>query len=380
MTAHAAAVAIHERDSDGSIGIFGSETHSPYKRPPLTKGLWKGEPDDSIVLATEELGIDLHLGRRIKSLDLDERLVTDDAGAVWSYERLLLATGGSPRRLPFDDAGVVYFRTVDDYRRVRELADAGSRFVVIGGGFIGSEICAALAMNGHEVTLVFPEQAIGARIFPPELAAFVTDYYRSKGVDVLAGESVAKIETEGSTRVALEGGRVLEAEAVIAGLGITPTTDLAEAAGLPVADGILVDELGRVAGRDDVYAAGDVARFPLSALGGNARVEHEDHANSHGACVGANIAGDRTPYDHLPFFYSDLFDLGYEAVGELDARSATLVHWVEPNRKGVVCYLGPGKRPRGFLLWDVWGQVDAARALLRAGDPIEPSTLRELIA
>ena len=276
--------------------------------------------------------------------------------------------------------GVVYFRTVDDYRRVRELAAVEGRFVVVGGGFIGSEISAALTMNGHEVTMVFPEDAIGARIFPPELAAFVTDYYRSKGVEVLAGESVSKIETGDSARVILESGRILDASAVIAGLGITPATDLAETAGLPVNDGIVVDEFGRVGGRDDVYAAGDVARFPLYALGGDARVEHENHANSHGACVGANMAGERTPYHHRPFFYSDLFNLGYEAVGELDSRSETLAHWQEPNRKGVICYLGPDKRPRGFLLWDVWNRVDAARTLLLTGEPVEPATLCELIS
>jgi NADPH-dependent 2,4-dienoyl-CoA reductase/sulfur reductase-like enzyme len=174
------------------------------------------------------------------------------------------------------------------------------------------------------------------------------------------------------------GGRTIESDAVVAGLGILPRTDLAEAAGLDVDDGIVVDELGRAGGREDVFAAGDVARFPVDALGGPRRVEHEDHANSHGRAVGANMAGAGEPYRHLPFFYSDLFDLGYEAVGDLDSRLETVEEWAEPNRKGVVCYVADGA-PRGFLLWDVWGKVDAATDLIRAGEPVDASTVRALL-
>jgi NADPH-dependent 2,4-dienoyl-CoA reductase/sulfur reductase-like enzyme len=227
--------------------------------------------------------------------------------------------------------------------------------------------------------MVFPEAGIGARVFPADLSAFVTGYYREKGVQVLADESVSGIEAEGGVSVTTEGAGVLEADAVVAGLGIEPATALAEAAGLVVRDGIVVDELGRVEGHDDVFAAGDVARFPVLALGTDTRVEHEDHAVSHGKAVGANMAGAGEPYDHLPLFYSDLFELGYEAVGEADSRHETLAEWVEPNRKGVICYRDGEGRPRGFLLWDVWDKVDAARDLIRAGAPVDGAGLRELI-
>jgi len=165
----------------------------------------------------------------------------------------------------------------------------------------------------------------------------------------------------------------LDADAVIAGLGIEPNVELAEAVGLTVDNGIVVDEYGRVDGRDDVFAAGDVASFPSSALGHRMRVEHEDHANTHGRFVGANMAGANEPYDHLPFFYSDLFDLGYEAVGELDSGLATVEQWAEPNRKGVVAYVDDDRRPRGYLLWNTWGKVDAARERIRAGEPVDES-------
>ena len=379
MTADAACRGIRDHDAKGSIGVVGAEPHEPYERPPLSKALWKGTSEDSIWKGTPALGVDLHLGRTIVSLDLDGRTATDDAGESYSYEQLLLATGGTPRRLPSGDDSVVYFRTVDDYRRLREQAGEGVRFSVIGGGFIGSEIAAALAMNGCAVTIVFPGPGIGARLFPAELSAFVNEYYREQGVEVFADELVESVSRAGELlQVVTKSGREIEAHGVVAGLGIVPRTDLAEQAGLTVDDGVAVDAYGRVLGHDDVFAAGDVARFPAPALGGSRRVEHEDHANTHGRCVGANMAGADEPYEHLPFFYSDLFELGYEAVGDVDSRLETISDWAEPNRKGVVCYVEDGK-PRGFLLWDVWGKVDDARGLIRAGEPIQVETLRSLL-
>jgi NADPH-dependent 2,4-dienoyl-CoA reductase/sulfur reductase-like enzyme len=378
MAGDAACRGIRDHDPEGSIGVVGEETHPPYARPPLSKALWQGKDESMVWRGTADLGgVVLLLGRRIVELDLEGHRAVDDRGETHGYERILLATGGRPRRLPADDGDVVYFRTLDDYRRVRDAAKEGARFLVIGGGFIGSEIAAALSWSGCAVTMVFPEQGIGARLFPSGLADFVTGYYREKGVDVLPGELVQGIES-GSVR--LGSGRTLEADGIVAGLGIVPSTELAEAAGLPVDDGILVDELGRAGGGEDVFAAGDAARFPASALGGTLiRVEHEDNANSHGRAVGANMAGANAPYTNLPFFYSDLFELGYEAVGEVDARLETVEEWADPNRKGVVCYLDGENRPRGFLLWDVWGKVDDARALISAGEPLEHEQLRALI-
>ncbi len=360
MTADAAAKGIREHDSDGSIVLVGAEPDPPYKRPPLTKGLWTGDDEAKIWKGTEERGVDLRLGRSIVSLDLDTRRAKDDAGEEYEYEKVLLATGGTPRRLGGDDAKVVYYRTLTDYHAVRKLADGGASFAIVGGGFIGSELAASLVTNGSKVTMVFPDAGLCARLLPAALSAYVTDYYREKGVEVRAGERVASADS-------------LDADVVVAGLGIEPNVELATAAALAVDNGIVVDEYGRVDGRDDVFAAGDVANFPSSALGLGMRVEHEDHANTHGRVVGANMAGAGTPYDHLPFFYSDLFDLGYEAVGELDSRLATVEQWAEPNRKGVVAYVDDDGRPRGYLLWNTWDKVDAARERIRAGEPVDES-------
>jgi len=365
MTGDAACRGIREHDADGSIGLVGAEPHPPYDRPPLTKALWQGKDESTIWRGTEDLGVELRTGRRIVSLDLDGRRATDDQGEEYEYERLLLATGGKPRQIPGIDA--LYYRTFDDYERLRGLSRDDGGFVVVGGGFIGSEIAAALRSNGARVTMLFPDDGICARLFPAALSQFVTDYYRERGVEVETGERV----TAGDARLE-------RAKAVVAGLGIEPDTELAAAAGLPVDDGIVVDDRGRVGGRDDVFAAGDVARFPVAALGTATRVEHEDHARTHGQAVGANMAGADTPYDHLPFFYSDLFDLGYEAVGEVDSRHETVEHWKEPGREGVVAYVDDRRQPRGFLLWNVWGKVDAARELIRGGQPVDVATVEEL--
>jgi 3-phenylpropionate/trans-cinnamate dioxygenase ferredoxin reductase component len=377
MTADAACRGIRDHDSEGSIGLIGDEPHPPYSRPPLSKGLWHGTAEESIWRGTGDLGVELHLGTRAAAIDRVARTVTDSAGRTFEYEQLLIATGGRPRRAPWDTGDeIVYFRRIDDYRRLRSLADAGAQFVVLGGGFIGSEIAAALTSKGCVVQLLFPEPGIGARLFPAEMALSVNELYRSHGVEVLPGELVSGVEpSDGRLAVSLETGGTLETDAVVAGLGIAPDTELADASGLTVSDGIVVDEYGRAGETGDVWAAGDVARFPAKALGTDIRVEHEDQANSHGRAVGANMAGAGLPYDHLPFFYSDLFELGYEAVGEVDSRRETAAVWVEPFRKGVVAYLDGERRPRGFLLVDTWGKIDAATGLIEAADPVSEQTL-----
>jgi 3-phenylpropionate/trans-cinnamate dioxygenase ferredoxin reductase subunit len=371
MTGDAAVKGIRERDADGSIVLVSAEQHPPYARPPLTKGLWSGVDEAKIWRGTADAGADLRLGRRIVSLDLDGRRATDDAGNEYTWEKLLLATGGRPRMISGTE-GVIYYRTLDDYRTVRALVHEGARAVVIGGGFIGSEIAASLTANGCLVTMIFPDAGISSRVLPAALSAYVTEDYRKRGVEVLTEETV---EAASAGSVTTGSGRTIEADIVIAGLGLEPATDLAEAARLEVDNGIVVDKFGRAAGYKDVFAAGDVANFPVAALGRRLRVEHEDHAKAHGRAVGANMAGANAPYDHLPFFYSDMFDLGYEAVGEVDSRLEILERWQEPNRKGIVAYLDEARRPRGFLYWNVWDHVERGRELIRAGAPIEESAL-----
>lgn len=374
MAADAAVRGVRELDANGSIGIIGAETDPPYARPPLSKALWKGEPLESVWRKTSEVGVDLHLGRSAKTLDLGGKRVLDDRGTEYTFDKLLLATGGTPRHLSSGGEHVIYFRTLDDYRRLRALAEQGKTFAVIGGGFIGSEIAAAIATQGCRVTMLFPDDGIGARLFPAELAGFLTGYYAEHGVEMQPGESVTGIRQSGSRVVVdTKSGLEVTVDAVVAGIGIAPNTELAAAAGLAVEDGIVVDEHLRTS-HPDVFAAGDVARFSAPALGRTIRVEHEDNALTMGGAAGRAMAGDSSAYTHLPFFYSDLFDLGYEAVGETDPRGETVADWKEPLREGVVYYLSGG-RVRGVLLWNTWGQVDAARTLIAESGPFRAADL-----
>jgi 3-phenylpropionate/trans-cinnamate dioxygenase ferredoxin reductase subunit len=380
MAADAAVRGIRQSDTNGTIGLIGAEPDAPYNRPPLSKGLWKGKPVEGIWRGTQEFEAQLHLGRQVQALDLRDKRATDDQGTVYTFEKLLLATGGTPRRLPFGGDHIIYFRTLRDYQRLRTLAEQGGRLAVIGGGFIGSEIAAALAMNQKQVTMILPEEGIGGRLFPPDLAHFLNDFYRQKEVEVLSETSAVGL-AESRGRLALKtrgvktgGERELLVDGIIAGIGVQPNVELARAAGLKVDNGIVVDESLRTT-HTDIFAAGDVASFYNPALGKTIRVEHEDNANTMGHTAGQIMAGVSMLYHHLPFFYSDLFELGYEAVGELNSRAEIVADWKEPYRKGVVYYLGDG-RVRGILLWDVWGQVDAARRLIAEPGPLRPQDLK----
>ena len=378
MTAHAAIRGIREVDPEGSIALVSAETDPPYKRPPLTKKLWAGKPLETVWSKMDDLNAELHLGRTVASVDPAGKTATDTQGNSYTYDKLLLATGGSPRRLPFGGDDIIHYRTVQDYLRLRALTEQGERFAVIGGGFIGSEIAAALTMNGKQVVMVLPEATIGARLYPADLAEFLNGFYREKGVEVLTGERAAGLERRGDTLIlTTQSGKEIAVDGVVAGIGIEPNVELARQAGIETANkpgGIVVDEQLR-ASHPDVYAAGDVALFHDALLGTRRRVEHEDNANKMGKAAGRNMAGAGEPYDYSPFFYSDLFDLGYEAVGELDSSLETVADWKEPFREGVVYYLRDG-RVRGVLLWNVWHQKDAARHLIAEPGPFSAADLK----
>jgi NADPH-dependent 2,4-dienoyl-CoA reductase/sulfur reductase-like enzyme len=369
MTADAAARAIRGADPSGAVGLISAETQAPYARPPLSKGLWKGDPESGIWRGTDTIGADLRLGRRVTAIDAKKRTVTDDRGDVVSYDKLLLATGGTPRRLPFGgNKQIIYYRTYDDYRRLHALAQEQLHFAVLGGGFIGSEVAAALRIAGRDVVMLVPEDGIGARVFPADLSRYLVTYYREQGVDVRSGEGLAALRQDASKVVVrTTGGKELAVDVVVAGLGIQPNVELAEQAGIHVENGIVVDEMLRT-NVPEIFAAGDVANFFNPALGIRMRVEHEDNANTMGAAAGRAMAGQGTPYTHLPFFYSDLFALGYEAVGELDPRLEVISDWKDPFKEGVIYYLKDGN-VRGVLLWGIFGKVDDARALI--GKPLK---------
>lgn len=377
MTGDAAVHGIRELDLEGSIGMFSMEPDPPYSRPSLSKGLWKGRPLEKIWRNTQSLDVELHLGRKIVQLDRLKKSVRADNGDEYTFDKILLALGGSPNRLPYGEDNIIYYRDLQDYRRLRALSEQGEKFLVIGGGFIGSEIAAALTMIGKKVVMVFPEETIGASILPNDLSYHLNDYYRQKGVELVTNDVVLSLEKNGSRlTVRTRSGRNFEVDGVVAGIGIRPNLDLAKGSGLQVDNGIIVDEHLQTSA-PDVFAAGDVANFFHSALGKHVRVEHEDNAVMMGKLAGRNMAGANESYTHVPMFYSDLFELGYEAVGEISSRMQIVTDWQDAFNKGVIYYLDPsGGRVRGVLLWNVWKQTNNARALLMEAGPFKAADLK----
>lgn len=247
-------------------------------------------------------------------------------------------------------------------------------FAVIGGGFIGAEIAAALTMHGIKVTMLMPEEGIAARILPHDLSQYVNQYYRGKGVEVLTGMKVTGITArQGWQHLQVAQGTEVIADCLVAGVGLDLNIELAQEAGINTDHGILVDEYLQT-NQPNIYAAGDVAEYFSAALGKRMNFEHEDNANTMGLIAGRNMAGAAEKYNYIPSFYSDLFDLGYEAVGELDSRLPTAADWAEPYQKGIVYYF-KNERICGVLLWNVWDKVPQARELIQSSGPYHSDDL-----
>jgi NADPH-dependent 2,4-dienoyl-CoA reductase/sulfur reductase-like enzyme len=377
---------IRERDAQGIILLIGAESQRPYNRPPLSKQLWTGkETLDTIFVHDlefyERQRAALALNTEVVTLDSGSKVIVARNGQRYQYRKLLLATGGQPRRFSIpggDLEGIFYFRTYQDYVRLRAQAETARSAVVLGGGFIGSEIAAALNMVGREVSVIFPEPYLVSRVFPEPLGRAIQKNYVDRGVRILDGDrpvSIARSSERFTVRT--ERGVVLETDIVVVGIGIVPELKLAAQAHLKTGNGIVVTE--HLQSSDpNIYAAGDNAFFPYRALGKSMRVEHWDNAINQGKWAGRNMAGADEPYDYMPFFFSDLFEFGYEAVGEVDASLETYADWQEKYRTGVI-YFRADDVARGVMLCNVWEKVNAARELIRKREKRTRESLRGAI-
>lgn len=383
VAAASAVKGIRSEDSSGTIAVLGSEPDKPVYRPDLSKDLWL--KDDATLEGSSLAGdldddgaVDLVTDTTVTEIDPGAHVVRLADGSSVGWGKLLLATGAEPRTLALEPGPrVIYYRTAADYQRLRALVDAGSHVAVVGGGYIGSEIASALVQNDVAVTLVLDLEDVQEQMFPRALAASLTLAFQERGVTVVHGSVAGGEETGEGVRIRLDDGTDITADAAVIGVGVLPRTGLAEAAGLDVDNGITVDEHLRTSA-PDVYAAGDVASYP-DALLGRRRVEHVDHAQKSGELAGRVMAGADETYDYTPFFWSDILDAGYEAIGETSSKLEMVEDWKDGEAgTGVVYYLSSG-HVRGVVLWNVWDSVDKARDLIAetGKEPVaDPESLR----
>jgi 3-phenylpropionate/trans-cinnamate dioxygenase ferredoxin reductase subunit len=363
MAAGNAAVTLREDGYDGPVTILGDEPVIPFGRPPLSKSHLRGEEDLSgwFVRPPEwyaEHGVDLRQDAPVASVEVADHAVVTRAGERIGYERLLVATGGRNRRLRVPGAdleGVLQLRTPADCDRIRAAARPGARVALVGMGFIGSEVAASLTQLGVHVAAVFPQPAPLVRVLGEPVASVLGRIHREKGVELLAGDGVERIEGERRVEAVLTtSGRRLECSAVIAAVGIQPNVELLAGSGVAVDDGVLVDELCRTSA-PDVFACGDVANM-AHALFGRLRVEHYNNAEKHGRAAARAMLGRGEPYDYNFSFWSDQYEHSIEYVG--------IAHrWDEVVIRGSL----DDARCLGFYLDR--GRLRAVVGLNRGGDP-----------
>ena len=383
MVADAAAKGIREQGSSGSIGIVGEERTAPFPRPALSKKLWTDRDftrDDAALETAKETGATLHLGSPVVAVDAEAKTVTTSTGDTYGYGRLLLATGGHPRRIDglAPSERVLYFRTLTDYEQLREHTRGEPDVVVVGGGYIGSEIAAALSEHGCSVTIVHSDEVLGGSMFPEPLARDFQQLFDEVGVRRASGLKVTSGEQLGHEVVLqLSDGSSIKADVVVVGLGIEPAGDVVEGVVRRSADGGIAVNEHLLTSKVDIFAAGDVAEYPDPILG-RTRVEHVDNANKMGAAAGRIMAGSDEAYDHTPMFYSDVLGHGFEAIGTLDAALETVIDEISnDDGGGTVVYYLDEQIVRGVLLWDCDGGLDSARDLLARGD--RPTDTADLI-
>jgi 3-phenylpropionate/trans-cinnamate dioxygenase ferredoxin reductase component len=367
-----AAATLREQGFDGEVVLIGAESRLPYNRPPLSKGYLRGEErfEDQLVNPAdyyETHSIELRLGTPATAVNASRKTVELRSGDHITYDQLLIATGGRNRALSVPGAdleGIFQLRTVEDCDRIRAAARTARRAVVIGLGFIGSEVAASLRQLGLAVAAVEGHRVPLARVLGDEVGEVLAGIHRDKGVELMMEDGVATFEGAGRVeRVRTSKGRVLECDLVIVGIGILPQSELLAAAGAAVENGVLVDERCRTS-LPDVYAAGDVANH-LHPIFGRLRVEHWNHANQHGAFAARSMLGRTEPYDYLHSFWSDQYEHVIEYVGFAAAWDRLVFRGRLETRKFL-----------GFYLKD--GVVRAAVGLDRGGDPEDPKSDGEL--
>ncbi|NGO49011.1 NAD(P)/FAD-dependent oxidoreductase [Streptomyces ureilyticus] len=382
-----AAQTLREEGFDGPIVLFGEENQHPYERPPLSKGYLLGKEERETVYVHPpqwyiKHDIDLRLGATVTAIDPAGHEVTLADGSRIGYAKLLLTTGSSPRRLPVPGAdleGVHYLRRLADSDRIKEAFRSASRIAVIGAGWIGLETAAAARAAGVEVTVLETAELPLLRVLGREVSQIFAALHTDHGVDLRCGVQVAEITGDAgrASGVLLGDGSRIGADAVIVGVGVTPNTQLATAAGLDVGNGIRVDADLRTS-HPDIYAAGDVADAFHPLLGRHIRVEHWANALNQPQVAAKAMLGRGVMYDRIPYFFTDQYDLGMEYTGYVEpgGYDQVVFRGRTDTREFIAFWLAEGRVLAGMNV-NVWDVTDPLRALVTSGEPVDPTRLAD---
>jgi 3-phenylpropionate/trans-cinnamate dioxygenase ferredoxin reductase component len=380
-----AAETLRAEGFDGRLLLLGEESERPYERPPLSKAYLRGEADrDSLYVHPEEFyadnDIELRPSTPVRSIAPATRQVELAGGESIGYQRLLLATGAAPRRLPLPGAdldGVHYLRSRRDADTLAAAAARAGQIAVVGTGWIGSEAAASLRQLGREVTLIGPDPAPLTRVLGPEIAGVYRDLHADHGVRLALGTRVVGLRGNGRVEaVVTEDGRTVDCDLVLVGAGAVPRAELAEAAGLPVRDGVLVNEQLEAVGAAGVYAAGDVAAAWHPRYQTYLHVEHWANALNQGPAAARNMLGRSVPYARLPYFYSDQYDLGMEYSGFAATWDRVVVRGDLAAREFIAFWLKDQRVVAGMNA-NIWDVTEPVQALIRGGWPVDSARLAD---
>jgi len=384
LTGARAAATLREEGFEGRVVLVGAETERPYERPPLSKDYLRGEAGrDRLYVHDEdfygEQQIELRLGRSAETLDTARRELELEGGERLRYDRLLLATGAEPRRLSIpgsDLEGVLYLRSVEDSDALRERFRKSRSVVVVGAGWIGSEVAASARQRGLEVTVIDPTAVPLERVLGTEVGAVYRDIHTDHGVRMLLGTGVDAIEgAQVVERVRTGDGHEVDCDLVVVGVGVEPRTRLASQAGLALDDGIAVDErLQTSAPR--VFAAGDVANAHHPFYGDRIRVEHWANALNQGPAAARNMLGKSAAYERLPYFFSDQYDVGMEYTGYARRWDRVVFRGDPASREFIAFWLVRDQVVAGMNV-NVWDVTDPIRRLIGARVAVDERRLAD---
>lgn len=382
--------------SSGQLAIISEDNAVPYERPPLSKGFLAGkDTEDAIRINPEDFyqqhGIALELERRVSGVDLKGKRLVLDGGSEIAFDKLVIATGARPRVLNVPGAtlqNVFYLRSLSDSKAIRDSLGNKKRALVIGGGFIGMEVAAVLAQRGIAVTMVLADDRIWKRFFSPEMSKFFENYYTTRGVRMVKSTSVKELRGGGAvSSAALENGESMECDLVVVGIGVEPVVDVVAKSGLEINNGVVVNEYLQTS-NPDVSAAGDVANYQDVIFGKRRRVEHWDNAVSQGQYVARALMGEKAPFKHVPYFFSDVFDLSYEYWGDSSAADQTIhrgdvstnsfSRWWLRQKQVVAAFTmnRPDEEREAAPKWIESGQVVSADKLADTSQPVQSSVVK----